>query len=508
MELRGVFFVLICGWLANSWAIPYKYQKDIADEIQSADFLSATSDQKKVWIDQLNNSDLDLTVVRQIVNMAKVGTMNPLSANSNVQSLTILKTEKPDLKLYTPILGKEVGLESRHAISNLPGYIQSRIGNELFTLLKNQKQKTIVLGSEPNLLNEDIKNILPKGRYEITPIPSIYEKWGLYRYWIDSKTSSDSFFIILVPPSIQYVRHYVSVLDSAAVFSSSKGFLNRKAQATLKNKLQADVAKVQKDFGNVDVLFFGYEKNWTASLKKDSAPFKILNSKTISTSNDLDLHLMELQNRKNSKIIRLGSLRPQQTVWGELASFYFEELLELKPQIIIFLGSAGSLVPHLKPYQVSVPDEFMTPEGKIKVSNWILSEKTTALSSDIFKTARHGHTYSPIQQGKSYVKALVEAHIETVDVEQALVARMIEEFNTENKTAIKFGAINIITDQPGGILLPKHLTHANLDNLDLKAKNFAKDKAVQIALGALDKWAEKLSVKLSVAQGSCKVFFK
>ena len=487
MNLAGCFLILVFSMQAL--AVPFLYQKDLADEISSADFLNATTDEKAKWLEVLNSDLIDAEIARAIVNAAlqtPVGT----TQTKHTRNITIFENPKLAAGSYLPVRGKEFALDTRHAIQNLPGYIQNRIGLELYNHLQKHQQKTIVLGSDPKNIEVDLQNILPKGKFAITSLPSLYEQWGLYRYWVEAKTSSESYFVLLVPPSMQYIQHYVSLLDSAALHSSSSGYLNVNAQLVLQQQLQGVAQDVRKNFGDLSVLFFGYEKNWLDLLKQENSAFKLISSTTVVTPFGLNLYLMEIQNKSNSRVIRMGSLQPQQTVWGELASFYFKAMLTLDPKIVLFMGSAGSLSPQIKPYQVSVPNEFTAPSGKVKIKNWILSEPLAALTPDVFTTARHGNTYSPIQQEKSYVKKLVENFVETVDVEQTLVARMIEDYNESHHAKIQFGAINVVTDQPGGVLLPQHSSHHDLDVLDVQAKTRAKSKAAGIALEALKKWTE------------------
>ena len=497
MKLAGIFVILFCS--LQVFAIPYFYQKDIADEVSSADFLSATKEQRAEWIQALNSGTLDTVTLRTLVNLA-MQTSAAQSPDAKVRYITIAKSPRLEADTFLPVRGKEFDLQSRHAIQNMAGYIENRIGSQLYQHLQKHPQKTIVLGSDPEKIQIDLQNILPKGRFSITSLPSLYEKWGLYRYWVEAQTSQDSYFVLLVPPSKQYIQHYVSLLDSAALHSSSVGYLDVKAQESLQAKLLGVAQDVRKSFGDLEVLFFGYENNWIENLKNENSAFNLLTSTTVKTALGLNLHLMELQNRSNSRIIRVGSLQPQKTVWGELASFYFQAMLALEPKVVLFMGSAGSLSQQLKPYQVSVPNEFTAASGKIKIKNWILSEPLTSITADVFTTARHGNTYSPIQQEKKYVQSLVENHVETVDVEQALVARMIDDHNEAYKTEIKFGAINVITDQPGGVLLPQHTAHHDLDVLDVNAKTRAKSKAAEIALEAIKKWTE--------SPQSCKALLK
>ena len=47
-----------------------------------------------------------------------------------------------------------------------------------------------------------------------TTIPSLYEKWGIRKFYLTSKTrSSRPRVLITIPPIIQYAKHYAAMLS-------------------------------------------------------------------------------------------------------------------------------------------------------------------------------------------------------------------------------------------------------------------------------------------------------
>lgn len=105
---------------------------------------------------------------------------------------------------------------------------------------------------------------------------------------------------------------------------------------------------------------------------------------------------------------------------------------------------------------------------------------------DLHLDSRHGNTYSPIQQTKHYLQTLQSKGIGTVDVEQSLIAAAVKNYNAVYSTNIQYGAINVITDKPIGILNKETGLHS-LDHRDPELKSRARKAAVDLALFSLTK---------------------
>lgn len=499
--MKTIGFSILLLILNSAFGISYPFHHDVLDELQKADFVKVPAELYQQWTETLSQETADAETVRAIVDKATGLKTNIHLDAIRSRKIEVKKNVRGDAENLVAIEGEDISLESKHAIQNLAGYLENRVGKFFFKKLQQGKIKSFVLGSKPIYLEKDLVNILPKGEYTVSSVPSLYEKWGLYRYWVQSTRDSQSYYVLVVPPSTQYVRHYATLLDSSGKYASAESYLNLEAQTNFKNRLKALAKEVRTNFGTISVLFFGYEKNWISQIKEPNSPWLLSYSTHVTASLGLNLHLLELKHKQTQKTVRVVSLQPDQTVWGELASFYYEAMLNLSPKVAIFMGSAGSLKENLRPYQVSVPKEFYLHDGTVRMQNWLLSEIGSVLPTDIHSSARHSMTYSPVQQTKKYVQSLVDHNISTVDVEQALVGRMIHEYNAEHKAQILFGAVNVITDQPGNVLFEKANIHNDLDVLNWEEKEKAKNKAVWVALQALDSWV------LRTSPVSCKSFF-
>lgn len=264
----------------------------------------------------------------------------------------------------------------------------------------------------------------------------------------------------------------------------------------------ANARRIQQE-ALLDYLVFGYDKVWLKEIQKHSH----LSITKVQEINDLHLgarvKVIRIKDLQHGKTIQLGVFSSDQTVWGELASLHMKSFLNPFLKGVIFLGSAGSVDAKINPYDLSIPQTFFRPGQKIKTTNFISPLSENLKNSDnltVHTHARHGNTFSPVEQNVSYLRSALEKGIQTLDVEQSLIAESIYEFNRLNKTNIQFGAVNLITDKPYAIL-EKQTTAHSLDILDYQRKQKAREKAVEIS------WAQILRTEKMMAGIQCIQLF-
>ncbi len=170
---------------------------------------------------------------------------------------------------------------------------------------------------------------------------------------------------------------------------------------------------------------------------------------------------------------------------GELAAAQLKSFLNPELKGLIFMGSAGSLMNEINPYDLSVPKAFYRPGQTIKIDNFINQQKTILdANQNIHFDRNHGNTFSPLEQNKKYVGRLEALNIQTLDVEQSLIAEAVSDYNRKNKTDIKFGAVNLITDKPFSVLTKEPVKNS-LDHLNSYLKEKARLNAVKLSLASI-----------------------
>lgn len=466
---------------------------DLAHEIQEADFLNISAEAQNTLYKKLNTQTMTYSELIQLLS-------NSLGSEFNfLKNLEKMNYTNKENKRSTALVLTDFPESETHSIEDLAGYVKNRIGEGTFRLLTEQNTPAYIIGGDHEQIIQYCQSLSGRGTHTITPIPSLYSQWGLYKYEVTANhNQSKKFMVWIVPPSTQYVRHYAQ-LFSFAQNKASRYFIDPKSQENYRNTMKQNADAVFQKVARPDYLIFGYSYLWKERIQK-GADWDIVSEATVK---DLQLGLnytnYALRSKKNplSPTIDVGVLSSNQTVWGELASFKIEAFLHKDLSGVFFLGSAGSTAPQINPYSISAPEKFLISGQKISLSNLIGPDTGLNTSVDLHLDSRHGNTYSPIQQTKKYLQTLQSKGIGTVDVEQSLIAAAIENYNSVFKTNIQYGAVNVITDKPIGILNKETGLHS-LDHRDPQLKSKARQAAVDLALFTLTR---------NQIQNSCKKLF-
>ncbi|MFZ3230626.1 MAG: hypothetical protein WA160_10515 [Pseudobdellovibrio sp.] len=369
-----------------------------------------------------------------------------------------------------------------HAIHDLESYVDNRIGHGTFKEISKNNMKILVVGGFSQNLNCYLSQLFNTETIDVIKIPTLYEAWGLSKYLVPAQGKLKSPTLIwIVPPALRYVRHY---LTSFGMFSKTKpiGFVDNAAVNNYK-QLAKHNAKIVSTNVNIDYLAFGYEKTWLTEIKK-TENLKVLKLENVqSLALGITFKVIHIFDSNKMEVVKIGLIASDLTVWGELAAIQVENFLNPKLKGVIFLGSAGSIDEKVDIYDLSVPASFFRPGKKITIKNFLLKslpEPAEAMIT-VHTHSRHGNTFSPIEQNVPYLKAAIKKGINTIDVEQSLIAEVIDAYNLKNKTEIKFGAVNIVTDKPYAILT-NELVQNSLDVLNYELKQKAREQAVSISL--------------------------
>jgi hypothetical protein len=239
-----------------------------------------------------------------------------------------------------------------------------------------------------------------------------------------------------------------------------------------------------------DYAAIGYYNQWTEALSNPESEW-ILESQTAEQTSFKRIagRVLILRHRDNpSKLIHLLTIRSDLTIWGDLASFIAEGLLSTGVRGILFMGSAGAIASKAPVYGISVPSKFNLGEAWLPVENFVelgaKANQEILNQTPVLYRINHGHTFSPTEQDIDFIKSLRDRGIQTVDVEQNLIAQVIDNYNKNASSKVSFGAINIITDRPAQILDLEESTN-DLDEVDFRKKNEARLSAVTLALRGL-----------------------
>ncbi|MGZ5279819.1 MAG: hypothetical protein ACXWC9_07755, partial [Pseudobdellovibrionaceae bacterium] len=116
---------------------------------------------------------------------------------------------------------------SLHSIQDLSGYIGARVGTESAALIRQGKVQALVLGGS----ERSLPSFLGVPESQIYKLPSLYESWGLSRYFVPAEHSPSKIarLIYVVPPSSEYLDHYHLMLSelrpgSAQVYRSEADY--------------------------------------------------------------------------------------------------------------------------------------------------------------------------------------------------------------------------------------------------------------------------------------------
>ena len=404
----------------------------------------------------------------------------------------------------------------RHSIKDLRKYIEARLGHAATASIEQGLVIAEVLGGH----EQSLPKYLQVSAADLYKIPSFYQSWGIAKWFVPADKTMDgrARLVYVVPPASEYLEHYQYMLSG----------LTGRQQVVVKSV--SDSAAWKSSFSEAaervvaalprrpDYISLGYFMQWPQVLEANQQKYILAEQGEIQTdpSGVLFRRLVfkAMGSPASEKEITLLTLGHQKAIWGEASAELIGAFLKFRPRGVLFLGSAGSLTPKANVYDLSVPKEFRTAAGSVRIENMLqplrgkhsalqgskqtaaptakqtapetaengLAQITEAQKIDgvrvAFETV-HGHTPSPAVQTESYLAKKLKAGEDTIDVEQGLVAKMIADFNLKDSAEIQFCAINLVTDKPMANL------EADLDNIDLNKKSRARLAAVRLALEAL-----------------------
>lgn len=382
-----------------------------------------------------------------------------------------------ELSPLTPIRAT-VDTRDDHAIKDLKAYISQRIGSEAARLTSSGALRTIVVGGRVEALGhlDGLKSA------PVHPLPSPYQAWGLYKYFVAGEGTRPPTLIIQVPPGKEYLEHYAGMLSALGV-SHPEVYKDVVGHQIYQRKLTASLEGLMSKLKTKpDVVILGYTNQWKdleSTLKKSSVRAEV--SSEVHGEMGLSAQTLRVVDTAGGDYTSL-LVRSDLTIWGELSSMIVKSALEtVHPSAIVFMGSAGALNPKTSVYDLSAPAEFYRQNRKIPVSNFLNPDHRVAdakvdFSWPLWKNLWHGHTYSPVEQTASYVSHQSQK-IGTLDVEVDLIAEEVASFNLKTRTQVELGVINVITDKPSAHLTGEE-TH-DLTQIDVRKKAQARIEAVR-----------------------------
>ena len=470
-KLITLFFISIINLAsAKAQLIPQFIVDDIKHEIVEVDSINLSLEEKKALVGQIETrrnmsySDIDQLLEKYIET-------KPIVAAA-------LSTEIIEIK------PTEIKSQQSHSIHQLDQYIKNRIGVGTFDEVKKGQTDVLIFGGDINSLNEYLKVQTKIDFTNLKRIPSLYEQWGLSKFYASHQINGQKAVLIwVVPPSIRYVRHY-STMFSALPNVKVKSFVDLKAYETVEKLSKSKAESIIKK-NKIDYISFGYNRLWKKALAAD-VNLVLLGEYDVQDSVlQSALKVMQIYNKQSKQTTSIGLFSSEKTVWGELAAAQLKSFLNPELKGLIFMGSAGSLMNEINPYDLSVPKAFYRPGQTIKIDNFINQQKTILdANQNIHFDRNHGNTFSPLEQNKKYVGRLEALNIQTLDVEQSLIAEAVSDYNRKNKTDIKFGAVNLITDKPFSVLTKEPVKNS-LDHLNSYLKEKARLNAVKLSLASI-----------------------
>ncbi len=396
-----------------------------------------------------------------------------------------------------------------HSLREPRQYLANRLGSHLIDLVEQKKINVHVFAGTESSLGL----FAQKREMELVRIPSLYEAWGIHKFYALSNDGKDPRVIINVPPIKEYAQHYAAMLKLAGD-PYPIVYLNDKDRELYRQRMAEAVDLIwQKANTKIDTVVLGYGYQWLGTLS-DPGSWD-WNTRTTPIEYDSNLgvkgtlvsaeHPHLPRAKKNIMIIESDL-----TIWGEATSFIVEGVTKHRPKLVFFLGSAGAPALDANIYDVSIPREFLVGRDLVPLKN-VMTNLGTAYGFpnlhankafntyangnasdygkiDVHFTATHGHTNSPAEQTHRYTRMYVEQGVHSFDVEQSLVARAIAEWNQHHKDhQIKFGAANLITDRPAYQEEPASstTTHFDLDQVDYSRKAKARKAIVRLSLMTL-----------------------
>lgn len=408
----------------------------------------------------------------------------------SVYNYTVIKPKAPDL--------------ATHSLKDLRVYVEQRLGVSAVRSLEKGQVVGVVYGGEET---SALKYLGVSAKSAIR-IPSFYESWGIKKIFVPSTEFADSRprLIFIVPPSLQYLQHYAAMMKAIGA-TMDRVILDGMDQETYRIHLVQALEQIKSSLkATPDYAVMGYYNQWLPVVSAPDSEWLLLSvSDEAQGAMGLSGRILHLRNKKTGNAVRLLLINSGLTMWGQLAAFIAEAALTLRPRGLIFMGSSGSLSNLTEIYGLSVPEMFLSKGGRHHVPNFV---QWAATRDDAQKTgsanvsfgARHGNTFSPIEQDKDYLNKLRQIGVDTIDVEQSLIADAVERFNKFNESNVMFGAVNLITDKPAHILDNSEADH-DLDRVDYEKKDRARRSAVRLALRGLEEAEKNLSCLSVFASG-------
>lgn len=393
--------------------------------------------------------------------------------------------------LKTHFDGKQI-----HSIEDPKLYSLQRIGGKIVEALKKSKTKVIIYAGEESSL---FSSLNVQSQF-VHFLPSVYEDWGIEKVFISGKAFPDGLprFVVLIPPSHQYAIHYAQLFQSLDL-PPEKVLLNRVDQAQqiagFKNSFRELGKKLPE---KPDVVVLGYYDQMKALLTTG------VDFQEIPMENGLTA--LWVRDEKSELKANYLLLKSDRTIWGESSAYVIEGALELSPRAVLFMGSAGGISPQNHLYDISIPAVFSLEHHDLAIRNEIFESfqrQNLRPSAGMVMGGHHGHTNSPIEQTKKFVSSKLSEGLDSMDVEQNLIAQTILLHNQKEKAEVLFGAINLITDKP------KSLDFDWSHGFDLSRVNpLAKSKARNLAVtSALDALRSSNHLRVSQGNGRCERIF-
>lgn len=362
-----------------------------------------------------------------------------------------------------------------HSIDDPRLYAVQRIGEQITHVLQSRAMNTILYAGSA----ESAAAGLGVADSHIRYLPSPYEAWGLRKGFISRAAFTDgkARYLMVIPPSRQYLIHYAQLFDSLGL-KPELAILNHSDQERQIHRFRQGFQALRGKLpATPDVIALGYYNN----IQKALGPTAPLTPE-IPLGEGLTVQLVDDHAGKLKYLIVKSDL----TIWGESSAFVVEGALELKPKSVLFMGSAGGISAKTNVYDVSIPGRFVLNGQTLPVKNEIYEnlKNATTRTPGVILGGTHGHTNSPIEQSKDYVSAKLGAGIDSIDVEQNLIAEAVHRHNKKTGENVRFGAINLITDKPRSW---QHEWHHEFDlsQINAERKGQARERSV---LSALQGW--------------------
>jgi hypothetical protein len=449
-----------------------EFPVEIADFDQTTESQETLNEFKTDWENYLSTGKLNEKWLRGFSFSKYLNEFFSKAQSGEKQALNITA------ETMSPLNFEKVAPDKDHSIHDPYFYIEQRIGKQTIEAIKNNDLQVILFGGDESSFEKEAAFDMKAA----TKLPSPYEGWGIKKYFIPSDQTADgkSKYLLLMPPSKEYLTHYAQMFNYAGIENTVPHLSEtaiKKEKLELSRVFSALKQQLKKQ-GKVEIsgTFLGYFNELTnsPSLKKIS-----------ERSLGMGLTVAEMQDTQSSKLYL--SLKSDLTIWGESSSRIVEVLLDvLHPGQIIFMGSAGSPANATKVYDLSVPQEFYLEDKIIPVRNIVYDELTKKgnLGPGIFLGGRHGHTNSPIEQTVDYVNGKIKDQVTSFDVEQNLIAKAVSAFNLKTNSQVKFGAVNVITDKPKNSFFSSSPME-DLTRINREKKAGSRKLAVSVALDAV-----------------------